>query len=87
MSNVSEMSLLSILQREDIALKGIRWAGRWLEEDRARQMEAKEEYMKQMLEEVCRKDADKRDEWLQELNEARSDMKEYFRHFGIVRQD
>ena len=84
MSNVNEMSLLSILQREDEAMKEMRWAGEWLVNYRAKQIGEKEEGMKRVYEEICQEEIKRRDEWLQKLNEARADMKAYFEYHGII---
>lgn len=86
MSNVSEMSLLSILQREDDALKGIKYSKKMIEKYKVEQREEKEERMKNVYICLCQDYIMRGNEWLQKLNEARSDLKEYFRHFGIDRE-
>ena len=83
MSNVNEMSLLSILQREDEALKRMRWAREWVISYKAKQMEEKEEAMKRAYEKLCQDEIRKRDEYLQELVKAREDIKAYFDYHGI----
>ena len=81
--NVKEVSLLSILIREDEALKEMKFAGELLMDERNWQSKA-DPSLKIYYEEVCQRYAERRDKALAELNEARKDIREYFRYHSIV---
>ena len=84
--NVTEMSLLSILEREDKALKNMQFWGNILMEERARQQDAKTDYEKEYYGERCDHYIARRDEALRELNQARYDLKSYCNYYGIGRK-
>ena len=83
MKQVTEMSMLEILKREDKALDDMRYWGGILMDARARQMEAPNEIIKEFHEEQCQNYTARRDEALRQLNEARYDLKSYCNYYGI----